>query len=87
MLISPASSSRSPSCQKQKKVSFCNSNAGCPEGPGKTIVPANTCVIKHVDDIYNPDDYGTGLPSHTWRSATIDKKICVSQFGRRLMST
>ena len=88
MFTLAASSSSPPPAKKKKKkkVSFCNSNAGCPNGPG-AIVPANSCVLKHVEDIHNPEEFGTGQPSHTWRSATVDKAICVSQFGRRLAST
>jgi len=44
-------------------------------------------MLKHVEDVYNPEEFGTGATSHTWRSSTVDKKICVSQFGRRLAST
>ena len=54
--------------KRSKLVSYCLNESGCENG-----VPFRTCVLKHVEDIRNPEDFHSdGAHTSDWASLTID---------------
>ena len=64
--------------RKKISVSYCINSKGCDNG-----VRYRDCLLKHVADIYNPEDYhNSGARTENWVSATLDRtKGCRSVGG------